>query len=107
VALPSKNISVTHSLFSLDVVSLFTNVPLNLALNSISERWEYIKCVTKIKKDDFMTAIEFVLSSTYFTFKNKIYKQIYGISMGSPLSPTVVDLVMRDLEESVLNSLNI
>jgi len=46
-----------------------------------------------------MIAIKFVLSSIYFTFMNKIYKQIFGIPMGSPLSPIVADLVMRDLEE--------
>jgi len=54
-----------------------------------------------------MMAIEFVLFSTYFTFMNKIYKQIFGTPMGSPLSPIVADLIMRDLEEHVLNSLNI
>jgi len=54
-----------------------------------------------------LAIISFVLSSTYFTFNNKIYKQIFGTPMGSPLSPIIADLVMRDLEENVLNSLNI
>jgi len=53
-----------------------------------------------------MGAIEFVLSSIYFTFTNKIYKQIFGIPHSHPLSPIVADLVMRDLEEHVLNSLD-
>jgi len=51
-------------------------------------------------------AIEFVLSSTYFKFRNKIYKQIFGTPMGSPLSPIIADLVMRDLEEHVFNTLD-
>jgi len=54
-----------------------------------------------------MMSIEFVLSSTYFTFGNRIYKQIFGTPMGSPLSPIVAGLVMRDLEEHTLNSLDI
>jgi len=107
IALSSKTIPESHSLVSLDVVSLFTNVPLDLAINSINKRWEYIERFTKIDKSDFMVAVEFVLSSTYFTFNNIIYKQIFGTPMGSPLSPIVADLVMRDLEEHVLNSLNI
>jgi len=106
-ALSNKNIPTAHSLFSLDVVSLFTNVPLNLALDGIGKRWEYIQQSTKISKEDFMVSVEFVLSSTYFTFGNRIYKQIFGTPMGSPLSPIVADIVMRDLEENILNSLNI
>jgi len=39
-----------------------------------------------------MAAINFVLSSTYFTFNNKIYKQIFDNPMGSPLSPIMADL---------------
>jgi len=106
-ALSNKNVPVSHNLFSLDVVSLFTNIPLNLALDSINKRWEHVQRFTKIIKEDFMMAIEFVLSSTYFTFGNRIYKQIFGTPMGSPLSPIVADLVMRDLEEHILNSLDI
>jgi len=47
-----------------------------------------------------------VLSSTYFTFNNKIYKQTYGTPMGSPLSPVIADVVMRDLETACLNRIN-
>jgi len=53
-----------------------------------------------------MMSIEFVLSSTYFRFGNRIYKQNLGTSMGSPLFPIVADLVMRDLEEHILNALD-
>jgi len=57
VALSSKTIPESHSLVSLDVVSLFTNVPLDLALNSIGKRWEYvlkrIERSIKITKGDF------------------------------------------------------
>jgi len=61
----------------------------------------------KIVKSEFIAAIKFVLSSTYFKFNKKIYKQTFGTPMGSPLSLIVSDLVMRDLEENILNSLNI
>jgi len=75
-------------------------------MESIEKRWEYIERFTKITKNEFLAAINFVLSSTYFTFNNKIYKQTFGTPMGSPLSPIVADLVMQDLEENILNSLN-
>jgi len=78
-----------------------------LAIKSIAKRWEHIERSTKIIKNEFIAIINFVLSSTYFTFNSKIYKQTFGIPMGSSLSPIVADLVMQDLEESILNSLNI
>jgi len=81
-------------LLSLDVTALFTNVPLNLAMDGISNRWVYIEQYTNIPKNEFLKAINFVLSSTYFTFDNNIYKQTYGTPMGSPLSPIVADIVM-------------
>jgi len=83
---------------------LFTNVPVELAINSINKRWEHIERHTKIVKSEFI-AIEFVLSSTYFIFNKKIYKQTFGTPMGSPLSLIISDLIMRDLEDKVLNSL--
>jgi len=49
--------------------------------------------------------IKFILSSTFFTFNNVIYKQTFGTPMGSPLSPIIADLVMQDLEEQVLSCL--
>lgn len=94
-------------LVSLDVTSLFTNVPLELVIDSINRRWEYIEKETNISKKDFIDIIKFVTSSTYFTFNNVKYKQIYGAPMGSPLSPIIADLVMQDLETTVLNTLNI
>jgi len=106
-ALSKINIPENYILASLDVVSLFTNVPLDLAIESVKKRWEYIERSTKIVKEDFLEAIEFVLSSTFFTFNDKLYKQTYGVPMGSPLSPIIANLVMQDLEENILNNLNL
>jgi len=60
-----------------------------------------------LPKNEFLTAVRFVLSSTYFTFNNIIYKQTYGTPMGSPLSPIIADIVMQDFETNVLNSINV
>jgi len=56
---------------------------------------------------EFILAIKFVLSSTYFTFNNTIYKQTYGTSMGSSLSPIMAEIVMQDLEDNILKTLNL
>jgi len=97
-SLSGKIVRDTDVLLSLDVTALFTNVPLDLAMDGISNRWVHIKQFTNISRNDFLMAIKFVLSSTYFTFNNIIYKQTFGTPMGLPLSPIVADIVMQDLE---------
>jgi len=104
--LSGKKISDTHMLISLDVVSLFTNIPQDLAINSILKRWALIKLKTNIPKDEFLEAIKLTLSSTYFVFNKKIYRQTYGTPMGSPLSPIIAHMVLQDLEEEVLEKIN-
>jgi len=92
-------------LVSLDVISLFTNVPTNLIFDSVSSRWNHISPNCDIPRDEFLSALKFILESSFFTFNNIIYKQSFGTPMGSPLSPTVADIVLQDLENKVLASL--
>jgi len=94
-----------YSFASLNVVSLFTNVPLEFVYEGISNRWHLIEPNTAIPKDEFIGALRFVLESTYFTFDKIVYKQIFGTPMGSPLSPIVADLVLRDLETRAIEKL--
>jgi len=95
----------SHTLVSLDVESLFTNVPIELALNSIERRWSSISHNTLIPLEDFKVAVSFVLNSTFFTFNGICYKQIFGTPMGSPLSPVIADLVLQGLEIVAINNL--
>ncbi|XP_018308772.1 uncharacterized protein [Mycetomoellerius zeteki] len=87
-----------YLLVSLDVVSLFTNVPIELVSDGIAKRWEYISGKTVIPLNEFLIAVRLVLNSTFFMFNNKYYKQIFGTPMGSPLSPIAADIVMQDFE---------
>jgi len=105
-ALSGTELCNTYELISLDVVSLFTNIPQDLAINSIFNRWTLIKEETYIPKEEFIEAIKLILSSTYFVFNKKIYRQTFGTPMGSPLSPIIANLVMQDLEEKALEKIN-
>ena len=40
-------------------------------------------------------------SKTAFIFDNKIYKQIDGVSMGSPLGPLIVNIFITELENII------
>lgn len=65
---PFNRISNHYKLFSLDAVSLFTNILIDLAINGIVDRWEYISKSTKIPRDEFVEVIVLVMNSTFFTF---------------------------------------
>lgn len=90
----SKVMLEHYELISLDVVSLFTNIPLDLAIAGIRERWRLISSNTNIPLEQFVLALKLVLNSTCFTFNRKIYKQTFGISMNSPLSPIISDVTL-------------
>lgn len=95
-----------YRLISLDVVSLFTNIPIELAIDCVSNRWNYITNETDLPKSEFVTAVKLVMRSTYFIFNGKIYLQLHGTPMNSPLSPIIADIVMQDIESRALNTIN-
>lgn len=55
-----KYLDDSFTLISLDVISLFTNVPINLALKNMSRRWRFIGICISFPKDEFLSAISFV-----------------------------------------------
>jgi len=93
-------------LISLDAVSLFTNIPIDLAMDCLTKRWNLFSRDCKIPKQEFLNAVRLVLDSTFFTFDNQVYKQNFGTPMGSPLSPIIADIVMQELETTVLSTVN-
>jgi len=88
------------------VVSLFTNVPIEIVIDVIDEKWSLIEKHSTLPKGEFLLAIKLVLQSTFFTFNNNYYKQIFRALMGSPLSPIVADLVLQKLEINVIRELS-
>jgi len=100
------SIDSSEVLMSLDVTSLFTNIPKDLVMQGIKDRWNDIKNTTKMSLTLFLEAIDLVLSSAYFKFDGRYYEQIFGSPMGSPLSPILADLIMDDLEINCLTKLD-
>ena len=52
--------------------------------------------------DDLMDLLNFCLTSTYFQYNGKHYKQLHGTAMGSPVSVVVAETVMQNIEERAL-----
>ena len=98
-------IPFNYVLISLDVSSLFTNVPHELVLEGLKKRFHQVVVSTNIPEFEFIACVKFLLNSTYFTFNNKLYEQVYGTPMGSPISPILADIVMQDLETYCLKNI--
>ena len=49
-----------------------------------------------------MALLDFVLNTTYFTFRNTIYKQKFGTAMGSLVSPIIANLFREHLEQETI-----
>jgi len=95
-----------YILISLDVVLLFTNNLIDLAIESVSKRWQFLDKQCNILKNEFVRSVRFMLGSTFFEFDQKIYKQNFSTPMGLPLSLIIANLIIRDLEREVLGKLD-
>ena len=89
-------------MISFDVVSLFTNIPLDetidLAIDVILEKVEGIDISrTKLKK-----LFIFATKQTHFSFNEVLYDQIDGVAMGSPLAPAFANLFLDHHESNWL-----
>ena len=40
--------------------------------------------------------------NVHFTFNEEVYKQMDGVTMGSPLSPVLADIFMVELENNIV-----
>ncbi|XP_053685968.1 uncharacterized protein LOC128735511 [Sabethes cyaneus] len=95
-----------YILISLDVIALFTSIPKTLVTQNIIYKWEKIKANTNINLDLFIEIVEFCINSSYFKYNEQHYHQIFGTAMGNPLSPTLAELVMETLLDTVTKSLS-
>jgi len=92
---------------SFDVVSLFTNVPIQLALNIAKQRLQSdseLSLGTGLSTADLIKRLEICLNATKFTSRGKHYKQVCGTAMGSPVSSVAANLVMENIETRALET---
>lgn len=92
----SQKLDKNDILVSFDIVSLFTNIPINEALNTVREICQ--------PPEDIINLIEHCLNNTFFLFDSKTFKQIKGAPMGSSLSPPIANLFMTKFEKDALEN---
>lgn len=91
---------------SLDVVSLFTNIPKDLFITIIKEEWKHIQNFTRVNLQIFLELINFIFDTSYFKFNGIVYKQLDGSAMGNPASPSIANIVMNYLIKHTIKKLN-
>ncbi|XP_074038815.1 uncharacterized protein [Leptinotarsa decemlineata] len=84
----------TDILVSFDVVSLFTNVPLEDSLRGLAHMFQ----------NDIVELFRACLTGSYFQWEGNFYEQLDGVAMGSPLSPVIANYFMERYEGKAIET---
>src|SRR6201995_1099438 len=87
-------------MISLDIESLFTNVPVSETIDIILRQLYPQDNVSYqgFSKSDFHNLLTLAVEDSYFSFNNKLYRQIDEMSMGSPLGPLFANIFLSYYE---------
>lgn len=103
----SQHLGPDEEQISLDVESLFTSIPTEVAVTAAQARLvndTTLSTRTQLAPGDICILLRFCLGSTEFAFRNKFFRQIHGTAMGSPVSVVVANLTMEVVEERALTT---
>ena len=94
---------------SLDIKSLYTQIPLNEVIEDIlttiyDKSTNSIFKGSKITKNILRKMLN-LCSQSVFLYNNKVYKQIDGVAMGSPLAPLLANWFVASKEQKLLSTL--
>ena len=116
--LQSIELQDNEELVLFDISALFTNIPLNQALDVVNQLiiqhqtdMEFKSKVGKpwyevtdhLDRKDVMALLKVVLNNGVFSFQGKFYKQLHSTAMGSPCSPVVANIYMEYFERRALS----
>ena len=103
----TKKLLPNEQIVSFDVVSLFTSIPVDLALQIVREELNSTNdwtAQTNLTVGQICNLLAFVLNNSFFVFKGSHYHQIFGCAMGSPVSAALAELVMQRIKRIALRS---
>ena len=92
----------TDLLVTIDVKSLYTNIPHTEGIAAITRMLEETNLDTLQRM--FITNLAYqVLTKNYFLFNGQIYRQIQGTAMGTKMAPNYAIIFMHYLEQNLIN----
>ena len=100
-----KSAKLAHAnsyLVTLDVSSLYTNIPHKDGLDACRFFLNKNSSSNDLPVDSMLKLIELVLENNHFQFNSENYMQKMGTAMGSPMAPAYASLFMGKLEKEFL-----
>jgi len=102
----SQDIPDETHLVSMDVTSLYTNIPHHDGIEACKEVWE--QRVTKEPPTEILVELlTLILKSNNFEFNGDHYLQIQGTAMGTKMAPSYANIFMGRLENQLLASVSL
>jgi hypothetical protein len=89
-------IDENHRLITFDIKDLYVNIPTRETLR-ITRKY-LITENDKQTTEQIITLLHVILQQNYFTFDSCIYQPEKGVSMGSPLSGTIAEILLQDIK---------
>ena len=95
-----SKINVTPNLImaSFDVTNMYTNVPVDMVCDFLKNCLDKFDLPFEIWQ--ILAMIKLCIVGTCFHFEDVFYKQIYGLQMGSKLSPIIANLALEIFEST-------
>lgn len=93
------NLDPNMTLVTMDVSSLYTNIPTQMGIQITRESLELNTEYNKEEIDFICVLLSFKLYNNYFMYVLQFYLQTTGTAMGSKVAPTFAFLFMNWLEE--------
>ena len=92
-------------LVTMDVKSLYTNIPQDLGIQYCLEAMQnFYQGALHLSIKDLEQMFSFILKHNYFEFNKKYYLQIHGTAMGSPFAPNFANIFMHNCESHLLRT---
>jgi hypothetical protein len=95
-----ENLTIPENttLFTLDVTSLYANIPHDDGIAACKKIWEQ-RTVQEPPTECLVEMLTLVLKNNNFTFDGNHYLQINETAMGTKMAPSYANTLMGDLEE--------
>ena len=103
--LKEVNLGKNYTMASFDISSLFTSVPLEETIAIICNKiYENTDTFNRLSRKDLRTFLSLASKESFFIFNEMPYQQIDGVSMGSPLGPTLANSFLCHHEQHWLSN---